>query len=84
MNVSIRFPVDKQLCEIKFESFGHSSKQFQLKWKERTASNINPDINLAQFSFTVDLNDEYSTDNYDISYPGIIMKIHLQREVFSK
>ena len=76
-----RYPADEQHCEVKFESFGHSATQFQLKWKERSASNINTEINLAQFSFTVDLKDEYKTQNFDIVYPGLIMKIHLKRQV---
>ena len=77
----LRYPADEQHCEVKFESFGHSVSQFYLKWKERSESNINMDINLAQFSFSVDLKDEYRTDNFDVIYPGLIMKIHLKRQV---
>jgi hypothetical protein len=76
-----RFPFDEQHCEVKFESFGHSATQFQLKWKESSESNINIDINLAQFSFSVALKDGYKTKNFDIDYPGLIMKIHLKRQV---
>ena len=40
------FPHDSQHCEIKFESFGFTSHQMQLRWRE--GSNINPNISLAQ------------------------------------
>ena len=39
------------------------------------------DINLAQFSFSVALKDGYKTKNFDIDYPGLIMKIYLKRQV---
>ena len=75
-----RFPVDEQLCEIDFESFGHTSNQLKFAWK-RNSSNINPNITLAQFLMDVKLEDTYATDYYDLSYPGIIMKITLTREI---
>ena len=81
IQVIFRYPADEQHCEVKFESFGYSVSQFYLKWKERSESNINMDINLAQFSFSVDLKDEYRTNNVDVVYPGLIMKIHLKRQV---
>merc|ERR1719342_130974 len=76
-----RFPVDEQYCEVKFESFGFSSKQVQMKWLEQSHSNVNANISLAQFSFNVILMDSYSTDYYDIAYPGLIMKLHLTRQI---
>ena len=75
-----RFPVDEQLCEINFESFGHTSQQLQFEWK-KNSSNVNPNITLAQFVMEVILEDTYATDYYDLSYPGIIMKIRLNREI---
>ena len=42
---------------------------------------VNPDIRLDQFDHSVDFHDNYSTDIYDISYPGIIMKITLRRNI---
>ena len=36
---------------------------------------MNANISLAQFSFNVLLMDSYSTDYYDIAYPGLIMKV---------
>ena len=83
-----RFPVDEQYCEVKFESFGFSSKQVvlcgclptcdcsshqvQMKWLDQSHSNVNANISLAQFSFNVILMDSYSTDYYDIAYPGLV------------
>lgn len=64
-----RFPVDKQLCEINFESFGHTSKQLSFNWR-KDLSTVNPNITLAQFVLDVILEDTYATDYYDLSYPG--------------
>ena len=92
-----KFPVDEQYCEVKFESFGFSSKQVgssltdhqvnivplyqvQMKWMDHSHSNVNANISLAQFSYNVLLMDSYSTDYYDIAYPGLIMKVG--KEVF--
>jgi len=76
-----RFPVDEQYCEVKFESFGFTNKQISMKWMDQAQSNVNKNISLAQFSFTVSLMDSYSTDYYDIAYPGLIMKLHLTRQI---
>jgi hypothetical protein len=62
------FPVDEQLCEINFESFGHTNQQLKFQWVK--GSNINPNITLAQFAMDVTLKDTYSTEYYDLSYPG--------------
>jgi len=76
-----RFPVDEQYCQIKFESFGLTNKQIQLAWLDKSQSNVNANISLAQFEFELTLMDAYSTDYYDISYPGLIMKLHLTRQL---
>merc|ERR1719334_2881305 len=52
-----------------------------MKWLDHSHSNVNANISLAQFSFTVLLMDSYSTDYYDIAYPGLIMKLHLTRQL---
>ena len=73
--------MDEQTCQIKFESFGHSSSQFVLRWKNLSESNINQDINLAQFTYSVELSDAYSTQDYDVAYPGLSIQIQLVQEV---
>ena len=65
-----KFPLDEQLCEINFESFGHTTKQLKFQWVN--GSNINPNITLAQFSVNVSLQDTYDTDYYDLRYPGMM------------
>ena len=86
-----RFPVDEQYCEVKFESFGFTNKQvlawesspsvynylfqIQMKWMDQSHSNVNANISLDQFLFNVLLMDSYSTDYYDVKYPGLIMKV---------
>merc|ERR1712210_289084 len=77
-----RFPVDEQYCQIKFESFGFTNKQIKLSWMDESQNNVNKNISLAQFGFKVTLMDAYSTDYYDISYPGLIMKTYIPSTVF--
>lgn len=76
-----KFPVDEQYCEVKFESFGFSNRQIQMKWMGAEHNNVNANISLAQFTFDVQLMDSYSTDYYEISYPGLIMRLHLTRQI---
>ena len=63
-----KFPMDEQLCEIKFESFGHTNKQLIFRWG--IGNNINPNISLAQFYVDVSLEDTYTTEYYELSYQG--------------
>jgi hypothetical protein len=60
---------------LRFENFRSFLHQIQLKWMDQSHSNVNANISLAQFSFTVLLMDSYSTDYYDVQYPGLIMKV---------
>ena len=76
-----KFPLDQQVCKVKFESFSYSSSQIQLKWMNGSNNQVNSEIHLDQFIFTVDLHDNYQTESYDISYPGLIMKITLTRVI---
>ena len=74
-----KFPLDQQVCRVRFESFSYSSTQLQLQWRNKSDSQINKDIHLDQFIFSVDLSDTYQTEDYDIAYPGLVMKITLTR-----
>lgn len=49
--------------------------QIQMKWMDFSHNNVNQNISLAQFSFNVQLMDSYSTDYYELSYPGLIMRV---------
>ena len=44
-------------------------------------SNINQNISLPQFDLRVYFGDNYATDYYDLSYPGVIMRIVLSRKM---
>ena len=57
------------------------SLQITLRWLDDSHNNVNYNISLAQFSFDVQLMDSYSTDYYDISYPGLIMRVMLRNIV---
>ena len=68
---------NKQVCYL-VDSYIFCSQrglQITMKWMDQAQSNVNKNISLAQFSFTVSLMDSYSTDYYDIAYPGLIMKV---------
>ena len=86
-----KFPVDEQVCIVKFESFKYTSKQvsdcigkkysgsfrtFQIQYEwQEKGSNVNKNISLAQFSFLVKLFSSYNTDYYDTEYPGLILEV---------
>merc|ERR1711970_91718 len=76
-----RFPVDEQYCDVRYESFGFSDKQIKMKWNGQLNNTVNPNISLSQFEFNVILMDSYATDYYDIQYPGLIMRLHLTRQI---
>ena len=76
-----RYPVDKQTCEIKFESFGYTSKQMTFTWLPDEKNQVNPNITLDQFDERVVFQSNYDTDYYDLSYPGLILHIHLARKI---
>ena len=70
------YPVDKQSCEIKFESFGYTTRDLNLKWIDG-AFKKNPNISLAQFTWKADLQDSYETDYYELQYPGTMPYYYL-------
>jgi len=72
------YPVDEQDCVIKLESFGLQNKQMHMNWL-KDGLTVNPDIHLAQFEFSTMLLEEYTTDYYDLQYPGLELKLHLKR-----
>ena len=42
---------------------------------DSSQNNVNVNISLAQFTFHVQLHDSYTTDYYEIAYPGLIMSV---------
>merc|ERR1719510_1259210 len=76
-----RYPVDEQMCEIKFESFGYTSKQMTFQWMAAKLNNVNPNITLDQFEEHIVFQSNYATDYYDMEYPGLILDIYLSRKI---
>ena len=76
-----KFPLDQQVCQVKFESFSLSTDQIQFKWmaESKNLSQYNEEITLDQFLYAVELIDNKETSIYDISYPRLIMQITLDR-----
>ena len=72
------YPHDVQVCYIKFESFGYTIPQLQMKWK-LGGLDINHNITLAQFEHSIQLDDEYKTDYYAQEFVGLGLKITLKR-----
>ncbi len=49
-------------------------------WK--SSNQVNPNITLAQFGMSVSFSDSYATgDYYDLSYPGVILRVQLSRQI---
>ncbi|XP_023323536.1 glycine receptor subunit alpha-4 [Eurytemora carolleeae] len=74
------YPADDQSCELKFQSFGLQRSQVHFTWIPNSI-NVNEHIYLSQFVFRIHAMDSYSTDYYDISYPGLKLQLHLTREI---
>ena len=75
-----RFPVDQQDCVIRFESFDFTRKHMEISWRPQSEMTINPNISLTQFISNISLR-TYHTVYYEQDYPGIILNIHLHREI---
>eukprot|EP00092_Neocalanus_flemingeri_P091752 GFUD01116408.1.p1 GENE.GFUD01116408.1~~GFUD01116408.1.p1 ORF type:complete len:265 (-),score=41.58 GFUD01116408.1:236-1030(-) len=75
------YPVDQQICTIKFESFGHTNEEIKFMWLEKWSMDINKDINLPKFLSHMHANKEYKTDYYKQAYPGLELQIHLIRKI---
>jgi hypothetical protein len=72
-----RYPMDEQLCKVKFESFGYTTKQLKFDWltgNKNHTNNVNPDMELSQFKVDVYFAYTYQTEHYDLSYPGMLKK----------
>jgi hypothetical protein len=63
------YPNDKQACNIKFESFGHTTQYLRFNW-HKTDSYISPVLSLKQFKMNADFAPPYITNTYDLQYPG--------------
>ncbi|TRY61959.1 hypothetical protein TCAL_10287 [Tigriopus californicus] len=73
------YPGDTQTCDIKFESFGYTTRQLNFNW--HNSSNVNENISLAQFDLFVSMNAGYDTDYYEMAYPGLILTLVLKRKL---
>ena len=69
--------VSAEIFNMKFDGFDviFSYIQIQMKWMGADQNNVNSNISLAQFTFNMQLMDSYSTDYYEIAYPGLIMRV---------
>ena len=75
-----RFPLDEQKCEIKYESFGYTSDQMEFNWLQ-DKNVLNPNITLDQFDPVITFPDNYKTDYYEYSFPGLILRMTLSRKI---
>lgn len=75
-----RYPVDQQTCEIKYESFGYTTDQMRMQWMQ-DKNVLNPNITLDQFDPVITFPDNYQTDYYEHSFPGLILRMTLARKI---
>ena len=68
------------MCEIKYESFGYTSEQMDMQWIH-DGNVINPNITLDQFDQEITFPDNYKTDYYEHSFPGLILRMSLVRKI---
>ena len=47
-----------------------------IEWMEKDQQ-VNPNISLTQFDFSVHRKDSYYTDYYTLHYPGIILDVNI-------
>ena len=76
LNSKFRFlnlPNREKVCDIKFESFGYTTRQMSLRW--HNTSTVNENISLAQFDLFVSMNSGYNTDYYELAFPGLILQL---------
>ena len=66
-------PNREKVCDIKFESFGYTTRQMSLRW--HNTSTVNENISLAQFDLFVSMNSGYDTDYYELAFPGLILQL---------
>jgi len=84
------YPVDKQRCDIRLESWAHSDKKILFKWIQSKENGKNEDIasqineTLSQHHFKVKFLGEEDDDGYkgisDVNYSTIIYRILLYRK----
>ena len=51
------------------------------EWLPDEKNQVNPNITLDQFEERVVFQSNYATDYYDLTYPGLILHIHLARKI---
>ena len=69
-----------QTCEIKYESFGYTTDQMRMQWMQ-DKNVLNPNITLDQFDPVITFPDNYQTDYYEHSFPGLILRMTLARKI---
>ena len=70
------YPVDEQVCDIEFESWGHTNDQLIFQWHNVDPIKVNQNISLNQHVFQVGMNTK-GGHNYSTGKFYIIFKINL-------
>jgi len=74
-----KYPVDKQICPIKFESYGNLGQEMFFEFIGNPDQN--EEIALPEFDFELEADIRYYTTYYKQHFPGIQMIIHLTRKL---
>ncbi|XP_074641418.1 glycine receptor subunit alpha-2-like [Tubulanus polymorphus] len=75
-----RFPLDKQICKIKLESYAYTTDELMFRWRETEAVQMQDGLELPQFKLTghdiVECSTQYITGNFTC----LEVKFYLKRQ----
>ncbi|XP_052710419.1 glycine receptor subunit alpha-2-like [Crassostrea angulata] len=75
-----KYPLDKQICDIRMESYSHSASTLVVRWRD-TPAEISSTLRLPQFDITL-MRSFFCDQQYmGINYTCIGLDIHLERNI---
>ncbi|XP_062596050.1 glycine receptor subunit alpha-3-like [Saccostrea cucullata] len=75
-----KYPLDKQICDIRLESYGHSAATLIVRWRD-TPAEISKSLRLPQFDINLLRSFHCDQQYMGINYTCIGLDIHLMRNI---
>ncbi|KAK3096645.1 hypothetical protein FSP39_001995 [Pinctada imbricata] len=78
-NMNLRkYPLDRQICDIRFESYGYSASTIIIRWKE-SAAKLSPNLVLPQFDLIKQ--EPFNCDGvyFGVNYTCVGLRFYLER-----
>merc|ERR1740129_1347606 len=75
------YPVDEQVCDIEFESWGHTNDQLIFQWHNVDPIKVNQNISLNQHVFQVGTTTKGGHNYSTGSYSSVTVRLHLTRKL---